>query len=308
MSALLSGNVKIFADDISQLYKVFFKRYPILKLLVANVLFYGSGNFGLSLMDEDVVLGQYTIYASNEGNIIKDGLDEKVNIGFKVQKNVFDDVLDNKDLYLSKPYKLFKFIPSLLSSVYINKHHNKGDYLKGKKVILRQGSEKDLFYLHSWYNDIELNKLAGWTEGKLSTNQLRLNLSKGFGYDPMNLIIEAIDGGKPIGTIQLYDFSELDQSCKLGIRIGDRDYWSKGYGEDAIKTLLSFAFYEMDIFRVSLKLYEYNERASKCYLKCGFRYEGRTRKSAFIDGSFYDEIIMGALKSEFVSEQQKWIR
>jgi len=280
MSALLSGNVKIFADDISQLYKVFFKRYPILKLLVAKVLLYGSG--------------QYTIYATNEGNIIKDGLDDKVNIGFKVQKNVFDDVLDNKDLYLSKPYKLFKFIPSLLSSIYINKHDNKGDYLKGEKVILRQGSEKDLFYLHSWYNDVELNKLAGWTEGKLSTNQLRLNLSKGFGYDPMNLIIETVAEGKPIGTIQLYDFSEMDQSCKLG--------------EDAIKILLSFAFYEMDIFRVSLKLYEYNERASKCYLKCGFRYEGRTRKSAFIDGNFYDEIIMGALKSEFVSEQQKWIR
>ncbi|MFA7572127.1 MAG: GNAT family protein [Lutispora sp.] len=302
MSALASSSIKTFADSISQLYKVFFKRYPIFKLLIANILFHGSGNFGLSLMEEDMVLGQYTIYTTNEGNIVKDGLDSKISVGFKVQKSIFDDVLINKDLYASKPFKLFKFIPSLMSSVYINKGSPVGDYLKGGKIILRQGNEKDIFYLHNWYNDEELNKLAGWTEGKLGTSQLRLNLSKGFGYDPMNLVIQTIDGNKPIGTIQLYDFSEIDQNCKLGIRIGDRDYWSKGYGEDAIKTLLHYAFYDLDIFRVSLKLYEYNERASKCYVKCGFKYEGRTRKSAFIDGNFYDEIIMGALKSEFISE------
>lgn len=302
MSALASSNIKAFTDDISQLYKVFFKRYPIFKLLITDILFHGSGNFGLSLMEENVVLGQYTIYTTNEGNIIKDGLDNEVNVSFKVQKSLFDDVINNKDLYASKPHKLFKFIPSLMSSVQINKQYPTGDYLRGKKVILRQGCEKDLFYLHNWYNDVELNKLAGWTEGKLGTSQLRLNLSKGFGYDPMNLVIQTIDGNKPIGTIQLYDFSEIDQSCKLGIRIGDRDYWSKGYGEDAIKALLHYAFYSLDIYRVSLKLYEYNERASKCYLKCGFKYEGRTRKSAYIEGNFYDEIIMGVLKSEFISE------
>jgi len=253
-------------------------------------------------MDGDEVIGQYTIYTTDDGNIVKEGLDKNVNVKFKIQKHIIDDVMKNKESYASKPYKLIKYIPVLMSSVEINKKRHLGEHLVGKKVILRQGCEKDLFYLHNWYNDKELNKLAGWTEGKLGTAQLRMNLLKGFGYDPMNLIIETIDEGKPIGTIQLYDFNEVDQSCKLGIRIGDRDYWGKGYGEDAIKTLLRYAFYELDIFRVSLKLYEYNERACKCYLKCGFKYEGRTRKSAFIDGKFYDEIIMGVLKSEFISQ------
>jgi RimJ/RimL family protein N-acetyltransferase len=302
MSALRSNYIKTFADDISHLYYVFFKRYPVFKLFISKILFHSSGNFGLSIIEDNKIIGNYTIYTTNEGNIVKEGLDSKVSVRFKVQKSIFDDVLANKSLYASKPYKLLKFVPSLFSSVKITKKYPEGDYLKGNKVILRQGCEKDLFYLHNWYNDEELNKLAGWTEGKLGTTQLRMNLLKGFGYDPMNLIIETIDEGKPIGTIQLYDFNEMDQSCKLGIRIGDRDYWGKGYGKDAIKTLLRYAFYELDIFRVSLKLYEYNERASKCYLKCGFKYEGRTRKSAFIDGTFYDEILMGALKSEFIRE------
>ncbi|NLM44546.1 MAG: GNAT family N-acetyltransferase [Clostridiales bacterium] len=304
MSALRSKNVKTFVNDISNLYYIFFRRFPIFKLLISNILYHSSGNFGLSLVEGEEVVGQYTIYNTDDGNIVKEGLDNGVNVRFKIQKHIIDDVIEKKDLYASKPYKLIKYIPALLSSVEINKKNPVGKYLVGKKVILRQGCEKDLFYLHSWYNDKELNKLAGWTEGKLGTTQLRMNLLKGFGYDPMNLIIETIDEGKPIGTIQLYDFNEVDQSCKLGIRIGDRDYWGKSYGEDAIKTLLRYAFYELDIFRVSLKLYEYNERASRCYLKCGFKYEGRTRKSAFIDGKFYDEIIMGALKSDFISQHK----
>jgi len=302
MNALRLNYVKTFADDISHLYYVFFKRYPVFKLFISNILFHSSGNFGLSIIEDNKTIGNYTIYTTDDGNIVKDGLDSDINVIFKVQKSIFDDVLANKNLYASKPYKLIKFVPALLSSVRIIKKWPEGKYLKGNKVILREGCEKDLFYLHNWYNDKELNKLAGWTEGKLGTTQLRMNLLKGFGYDPMNLVIETIDEGKPIGTIQLYDFNEIDQSCKLGIRIGDRDYWGKSYGEDAIKTLLKYAFYELDIFRVSLKLYEYNERASKCYLKCGFKYEGRTRKSAFIDGTFYDEILMGALKSEFIRE------
>jgi RimJ/RimL family protein N-acetyltransferase len=106
--------------------------------------------------------------------------------------------------------------------------------------------------------------------------------------------------GTPIGTIQLYDFNEQDKNCKLGIRIGDKNYWSKGYGEDAVKTLLEYAFTKIDIYRVTLKVYEYNERAVRCYLKCGFQTEGRTRQSANIDGKYYDEIIMGAIKSDYI--------
>ncbi len=301
MSVLLSDNIKIFADTASSLYKVFFEKYPMLKILVLNAVYYSSGNFALSLMEEDKEVGQYTVYSTNEGNIIKDGIDNKTKVWFKIQKSLMEDILINKDRYYNKPYRLFRFIPTILSSMSIKKGKQEEDWLLGEKVVLRQGEERDIFYLVNWYNDKELNKLAGWTEGKLVVAQLRRNLSKGFGYDPMNLMIDTKDG-KSIGTIQLYDFSELNQSCKLGIRIGDREYWGKGYGEDAIKTLLEYAFYKLDIFRVSLKFYEYNKRASKCYLKCGFKYEGRTRKSAFIDGQFYDEILMGILKSDFINK------
>ena len=299
MSAILSDNVKTFADTASQLYNVFFKKYPMLKILALNAIFNSSGNFALLLMDKDKVVGNYTVYTSNEGNIIKNGIDSKTNVCFRIQKSLMEDVLVNKEEYINKPYRLFKFIPGVLKSMSIKKEVEEENCLVGNKTILKQGTEKDIIHLVKWYNDEELNKLAGWTEGKLGAWQLKQNISKGFGYDPMNLMIYTKDD-KPIGTIQLYDFNELNRCCKLGIRIGEREFWGKGYGEDAIRALIKFAFYKLDIYRVSLKLYEYNKRASRCYLKCGFKYEGRTRKSAFIDGQFYDEILMGILKRDFI--------
>ncbi len=303
MSVLQLSSVQVFADTASQLYSAFFKKYPALKVLVLNIILHSSGNFALTVMDNEKAICQYTIYTSSEGNVIKEGIDKDIDVGFNIKKTLMDDILANKDKYLKKPYRLLKFMPGFLSSISIKKEKNENDFLIGKKVVLRPGKEKDIFYLINWYNDKELNRLAGWMEGKMSVYSLKQNLKKGFGYDPMNLIIDT-KSGKTIGTIQLYGFNELNQSCKLGIRIGDKNYWGKGYGEDAIKTILRYAFYNLDIYRVSLKYYEYNERASNCYLKCGFKHEGRTRKSAFIDGKFYDEIIMGILKSDFISKNK----
>jgi RimJ/RimL family protein N-acetyltransferase len=205
----------------------------------------------------------------------------------------------NRRVYMEKPYKLLKFFPAFIRSVSIDNRNLREASLSGTKVNLRPGNENDYFLLYKWYNDKELNKLAGWNNSKATMDKLRYNMSRSFGYDPMNLMIESKEG-TPIGTIQLYDFNEQDKSCKLGIRIGDRNYWSKGYGEDAVKTLLEYAFMKIDIYRVTLKVYEYNDRAVRCYLKCGFQNEGRTRQSANIDGKYYDEIIMGALKSDYI--------
>ena len=302
VSVLLLDNVQCFADTVSVLYKTFFKKYPLLKIFVLNALFHSSGNFAFLVTDNNRTIGNYTIYTSSEGNIIKDGIDNNTIVSFSIKKSLMEDILSNKDEYLNRPHRLFRFLPTFFNSMSIKKRKEEREFLECTKLILRQGQEKDIFYLVNWYSDKELNKLAGWAEGKPNIHALKQNIAKGFGYDPMNLIIET-KAGKPIGTIQLYNFDELNQSCKLGIRIGDREYWGKGYGEDAINTILKYAFYKLDIYRVSLKLYEYNERASNCYIKCGFRQEGKTRKSAYIDGEFYDEIIMGILKSDFVNKK-----
>lgn len=299
MSAISAENMKSFSDTVSDLYSMFFRRYPFMKPFLMNMFLFSSSNFGIIIMEKGRETGRFSIYHSAEGNIVKEGIKEGINVRISLSRKHYEDMMQNGKRYMERPYKLFKFLPVFLKSVVIDNRVMMKNELVGSKVTLRPGLDSDIYYLMKWYNDSELNRLAGWSSSKVTPDKLRYNIEKSFGYDPMNLMIDN-EEGTPIGTIQLYDFNEQDKNCKLGIRIGDRNYWSKGYGEDAVKTLLKYAFFSIDIFRVTLKVYEYNERAVKCYLKCGFCCEGRTRQSAYIDGKFYDEIIMGALKSDFV--------
>jgi len=81
--------------------------------------------------------------------------------------------------------------------------------------------------------------------------------------------------------------------------IGDKRFWSNGYGTDAVLTILGFAFEQMNLHRVSLGVIEYNERGYTCYKKCGFVEEGRSRDATHRDGRYWDIIRMGILRSEF---------
>ncbi len=291
--------IKSFADAATELYKIFFKKYPAAKLLILRAMMQSSGNIGIIIMDKSLVVGKFTVYTSSEGNIVRSGIGDEIYVSYILNNSDIIDIISNKREYLAVPWKLFKYSSKLVRPSIAKTNPFYQSALMGERVFLRPYMESDMPYLLSWYNDYELNRLAGWTGSRIGEARLKYNYSKSYGYDPMNLIIDD-ENGKPIGTVQLYDFSDFDKSCKLGIRIGDKSCWSKGYGMDAVNTILEHAFMKMDQNRVALRVYEYNERAVKCYEKSGFKHEGRARKSAFIDGSFYDEVLMGILKSEYI--------
>ncbi len=299
MSAISAENMKSFSDNISDLYSCFFGSYPFLKPVLTNIFLFGSGNFGVVIKEKDRVAGRFSVYHSTEGNIVREGIMDGINVKITLNMKHYEDMMQNKRKYMEKPYKLLKYFPAFLNAVSVSSRDLAESELQGRKVTLRPGTDSDIYYLLRWYNDHELNKLAGWNNVRATPDNIRYNIKRSFGNDPMNLMIDN-EKGTPIGTIQLYGFSEQDKSCNLGIRIGDKDHWGKGYGEDAVRTILDYAFMKVDIYRVALKVYEYNERAVKCYLKCGFSDEGRTRRSAYVDGVFYDEVIMGILKSDYI--------
>ena len=90
----------------------------------------------------------------------------------------------------------------------------------------------------------------------------------------------------------------------MGIHIGERDFWGKGYGTDALRVLLHYGFDELNLQRVSLSVLEGNARAMRSYEKCGFRLEGRERQAWAYDGRRWDEIYMGLLREEWRSNEQ----
>ncbi len=88
----------------------------------------------------------------------------------------------------------------------------------------------------------------------------------------------------------------------VGIGIGGREWWGKGYGTDAMKVILRYAFQELNLRRVALDTFEYNPRAVRSYEKAGFVYEGRARGYLYREGRRWDLIFMGILREEWFEQ------
>ena len=172
--------------------------------------------------------------------------------------------------------------------------------LEGTLVRLRAMEPEDLEDAYKWVNDREVTLWLTSLRYPVSRKdeQKWIDDAPTNSFGDVRLAIETKDG-KHIGGINLHRVNPEDRKAGLGIMIGEKDHWSNGYGTDAIKTLLSFAFDEMNLHRVWLHVFADNERAMACYQKCGFREEGRLRQEVYQDGRYYDVVLMGVLETEF---------
>lgn len=114
--------------------------------------------------------------------------------------------------------------------------------------------------------------------------------------------IRTLAEDRMIGDAGLDGVKWIHGEAFVGIGIGERDLWGKGYGTDAMRILLRYAFSELNLHRVSLDVFEYNPRAIRSYEKAGFKIEGRARKVLHREGRRWDLIYMGILKDEWEAE------
>jgi UDP-4-amino-4,6-dideoxy-N-acetyl-beta-L-altrosamine N-acetyltransferase len=171
----------------------------------------------------------------------------------------------------------------------------------GQKTRLRAIEREDIPTFVRWLNDEEVRQYLEmylpiskaqeeeWFEAHLKDESSRI------------FAIETKDGVH-IGNIGLHDLDWKNRSAFLGIVIGEKEYWGRRYGTDAVTTLLGFAFSEMNLHRIHLSVFDFNERAIRCYEKCGFQREGRAREALFQDGKYHDSLSMAILRQEFHSE------
>lgn len=104
---------------------------------------------------------------------------------------------------------------------------------------------------------------------------------------------------RAIGLVEMEGIAWAHGEGWLGIGIGDREYWDRGYGTDATRLILRFGFTELNLHRISLTVFDYNARAIQVYTKLGFVEEGRAREFLHRDGRRWGMIFMGLLRSEW---------
>jgi RimJ/RimL family protein N-acetyltransferase len=110
--------------------------------------------------------------------------------------------------------------------------------------------------------------------------------------------------GRLIGSVGLREVNWVERKAELGIMIGETDCWGQGYGTAAVLEVLRIAFEKMNLNRVWLRVYENNTRAIRVYEKCGFRQEGVLREDHCSGGAYYNTLIMGILKREYLAVPQ----
>lgn len=115
--------------------------------------------------------------------------------------------------------------------------------------------------------------------------------------------IRPLETDQAIGMVDLSGIDWTAGNCWVGIGIGEREYWGKGYGSEAMDLVLRFAFSALNLRRVSLDVFEYNQRAYRSYCKVGFKEEGRMRQWMMRGGERFDLVFMGILREEWEEKQ-----
>jgi RimJ/RimL family protein N-acetyltransferase len=114
--------------------------------------------------------------------------------------------------------------------------------------------------------------------------------------------IHKLDDDVLLGETDLYVHNWSARDAFVAIGIGERDFWDKGYGTDAMNVILRYAFTEINMKRVSLGVFEYNPRAIRSYEKTGFHHEGRIRGLLNKEGKRWDMLSMSILREEWMEQ------
>jgi RimJ/RimL family protein N-acetyltransferase len=180
--------------------------------------------------------------------------------------------------------------------------------MEGKAVRLRSVELSDIEELVKGWNNLELRNLVGAAAlGPISRGEeeewIRNTWKERRERRSFVFVIEEISKKKLLGTVSLFSCDWINRSAVLGIAIYGPENWGKGYGSEAVRLVLDFAFKILNFNRVELETFDFNERAQTSFRKVGLKEVGRKRKARFIDGSYRDAIVMDVLKNEWASTE-----
>lgn len=178
--------------------------------------------------------------------------------------------------------------------------------LQGSRLKLAAVSKEDLTTIAAWYEDSAYSRmfdatpavpksqiqLEQWLEGALKAK------------DSFLFAIRLLEDETLLGYIELDGILWPHQNCWLGIGLGNSEHWGRGFGQESMELALNFAFNELNLYRVQLTVFSYNDRALKLYEKLGFQREGVFREHIQRDGRRYDMILFGLLRREWAERSK----
>lgn len=153
-----------------------------------------------------------------------------------------------------------------------------------------------------WLNDLDVSlPLGDEAYTSLPLDRLREYASQVIRHDEHVFTIVDLETDRPLGRCLLFNVDLVNRNAMMGLLIGEKAYWGQGYGQDATRLLLDYAFTLLNLHSVMLGVFSFNERAVHTYRAVGFREIGRRRQARIIGSQMYDLILMDILADEFAA-------
>ena len=148
-----------------------------------------------------------------------------------------------------------------------------------------------------WANDPTLKRLTG-TVFPISRDEHETWLhSKSLEKtDKLYCIYHKLDK-KIIGIIGNKSTDLINRNTEIYLYLGDNEYRGNGYGKEAVNCFCDFLYNCLNLHKINLRVFEYNNQAINCYKGCGFRVEGKIKDNIFNEGRYWDVIFMGKVKN-----------
>lgn len=173
--------------------------------------------------------------------------------------------------------------------------------LRGRAVVLRAVERADVVQLDEWASDPATwgqTSAAPWLPRTSTEALARYDAGERWRSSERDAPFAVEADGALAGSVSLWGVDTLSRSGHLGISLGP-DARGRGWGSDACRVLLAYAFLTRGLHRVQLEVLASNTAAVRAYEAVGFVHEGRRRESAWVDGSYVDELFMGVLEPQW---------
>jgi RimJ/RimL family protein N-acetyltransferase len=178
-----------------------------------------------------------------------------------------------------------------------------------ERIRFRGVEQADLESFARWINDPELRRGVGfYLPYSTADEQDWFDKMRSKPLNEHNLAIEAkeLDADAQehwqlIGTWSFFNFDLRNASAEFGIMIGEKAYWNRGYGTEAVRLLVKHGFDTLNLNRIYLRVFETNPRAIRAYEKAGFTHEGCQRQAEFKEGRYLDVLVMSILRNEYLA-------
>jgi len=170
--------------------------------------------------------------------------------------------------------------------------------LTGQKVILTSIERYDLPKNYLWGNNRELIRLSGISPFPKSSWQIEKWYEQSLTNPATMLLAIRNKAAEYIGNIELSNIDFKNSRAEIGILIGEKDFQNKGYGSDALKTIIEFGFKELNLNRLYARVLSFNQAGIKLFKDADFVEEGREREAFYSEGKYWDILLFSKLRND----------